>query len=299
MHHHSFAVRGLVAIVAGVLGGGALAGPPASDPVPGPHDLLIEVVPRDAAPRLVHARGERIRGDGRLRHVGALGAGEATGRGIRWTVLCDPNPSGGATLEVRLEVEGPFEGAVRLEMPVDPYVRGPVVLQCDGSLRGRTDRAGVVVSVPRGEQALALLVDGRVRGRFGLGPLVIARAAPGAAPPRRWSIGSPEDQRRPLVVPECLHHLAWRACARVEPGATGVFTGRLRMLGDPSDFVHRARAAQPVPGLVPRSEERVSITVTGRGGRSRGGARPNKPAAVVRGTRPGPAEPGTGSAIEE
>ncbi len=299
MHHSSLAARGLVALVAGVLGGGSVADPPASDPLSGPPHLLIEVLARDAAPQSFRTNGERIRGDGRLRHVGALEAGDATGRGIRWTVLCDPNPSGGATFEVRLELEGPFEGAVRLEMPVDPYVRGPVVLQCDGSLRGRTDRAGVVVSVPRGEQALTLLVDGRVRARFGPGPLVVARAAPGAAPPRSWSIGSPEDPSEPLVVPECLHHLAWRACARVESGATGVFTGRLRMLGDPSDFVHRVRTAEAVPGLVPRSEERVSITVAGRGNRSRGGARPNKPAAVVRGIRPGLEAPGTGSAIEE
>ena len=299
MHQPSFAVHGLLVIATVLLGGGAVPPPPAPDPVPGPRDLLIEVAARDADVRAFRSNGERIRGDGRVRHVGALRAGETTGRGIRWTALCDPNPSGGATLEVRLEIEGPFEGTVRLEMPVDPRVEGPVVLQCDGSLRGRTDRAGVVVSVPRGEQALTLLVDGRVRGRFGPGPLVLARAAPGATPPRSWSIGSPGDLREPLVVPACLHHLAWRACGRVEPGATGVYTGRLRMLGDSSDFVRRARTAEPLPGLVPRSEERVSITVTGRGNRARGGVRPNKPAAVVRSTRPGPEAPGTGSTVEE
>lgn len=299
MHHASFAARGFVLVVMGVLARGAMTDPPIPTPESGPCDLLIEVVARGATPLSFRTNGERIRGDGRIRHVGSLGPGPTTGRGIRWTALSDPNPSGGATLEVRLEVQGPFEGTVRLEMPVDPYVRGPVALQCDGSLRGRTDRAGVVVSVPRGEQALTLLVDGRVRGRFGAGPLLVARAAPGAAPPRSWSIGSPADPREPLLVPECLHHLAWRACGRVEPGATGVFTGRLRMLGDPSDFVHRARTVERHPGLVPRSEERVSITVTGRGNRARGGARPNKPAAVVRGIPSGPEEPGTGSAIVE
>ncbi|MEE2681890.1 MAG: hypothetical protein VX641_05910 [Planctomycetota bacterium] len=248
--------------------------------------------------------GERIKGDGRLRCVGSIGDSGADAHAIRWTFLCDPNPHGGASIEGRFDVEGPFDGWVMIEMPVNPVVDGPVALQLAGSLRGRTCRPGVVFSVARQDHALIYHVDDAVIGHYGRGPFTMQRAQAGATAPRLWSTGEKGDRVPPVLLAGCHDRLAVRLSGRIPAGAEAVFTARMRLVGKPEDFI--VRETEPgrsrADGVIPRVDDAVSISVSGasrgRSGRSLGGARPNKPAAVVRPV-PAAGEPPGRSAVEE
>ena len=263
----------------------------------------IHVQHRDAPALSLEVNGERIKGDGRLRYVGSIGESSKTAHEIRWTYVCDPNPNGGASMEGRFDVDGPFDGWVMIEMPLNPVVNGPAALQLAGSLRGKTDHSGVVLSVARNDHALSFLVDEQVIDQYGRGPFTMQRAEAGATAPRTWSTGEKSDRRQPILVERCRDRLAVRISCQIEEGVEAVFTARIRLVGGVDDFAYRDLEEGDVDGVIPRAEDEISIAVTGvgrgRGSRSRKGVRPNKPAAVVRPVPAVPDDQTRGSAVEE
>ena len=254
----------------------------------------IHVQNQEASPVSVEVNGERIKGDGRLRYVGSLGDGTTDSSGVRWTFVCDPNPTGGASMEGRFDVAGPFDGWVMIEMPLNPIIDGATALQLGGSLRARTDHPGVVLTIAPDDHALRFLVDDRMVDEYGRGPFTMQRELAGATTPRSWSTGEKDDRRDPIIVDRCRDRLAIRASCRIEAGVEAMFTARIRLVGAAGDFRYRETAAETDPGMIPRSEDEISISVTGvgkgRSARSRNGARPNKPSAVVRQVLPEPVE---------
>ena len=253
----------------------------------------------------LEVNGERIKGDGRLRYVGSIGGSDESMHEIRWTCVCDPNPNGGASIEGRFDVDGPFDGWVMIEMPLNPVVDGPVALQLAGSLRGRSSEPGVVLTIARDDHALAYYVDDEVVDRYGRGPFTMQRQQAGATAPRAWSTGEKGDHTQPILVDRCRDRIAVRVSCRIDAGVEAVFTARMRLVGKQEDFAYRELEEDGVPsgGLIPRAGEEISIAVSGasrgRGGRSRSGARPNKPAAVVRPVPASSDSASRGSAVEE
>ena len=67
-----------------------------------------------------------------------------------------------------------------------------------------------------------------------------------------------------------------------------IFTGKVRMVGDRSNFRYRDEVEpDPQDSVIPRRSGVISIVVPGTGARGRTGtARPNKQPAVVRPSRP-------------
>ena len=265
----------------------------------------IHVQNHDAPPVSLQVNGERIKGDGRLRYVGSLDSGEAIAKGVRWTFVCDPNPTGGASMEGRFDVEGPFDGWVMIEMPINPIIDGSAALQLGGSLRARTDHSGVVLTIDPEDHALRFLVDGRSVDEYGRGPFTMHRERAGATTPKSWSTGEKDDRRDPIIVERCHDRLAIRASCRIDAGVEAMFTARIRLVGAPGDFKYREAEVVADSGIIPRSEDEISISVTGvgkgRSARSRNGTRPNKPSAVVRQVVPEVVEHSKkpGSAVEE
>ena len=263
----------------------------------------IHVQHRDSTALSLEVNGERIKGDGRLRYVGSIGGSIEKAHQIRWTYLCDPNPNGGASIEGRFDVDGPFDGWVMIEMPLNPIVNGPAALQLAGSLRGRTDHPGVVLSVARDDHALSFLVDDQVVDHFGRGPFTMQRHEAGATAPRGWSTGEKADRKQPILVEQCRDRLAVRVSCQIDEGVEAVFTARIRLVGGADDFAYRTLDEDEAGGVIPRADDEISIAVSGagrgRGTRSRKGVRPNKPAAVVRSVPKAPDEKTLGSAVEE
>jgi hypothetical protein len=246
----------------------------------------IHVQNQDTPPVSVEVNGERIKGDGRLRYVGSLGNRDTDPSGVRWTFVCDPNPTGGASMEGRFDVVGPFDGWVMIEMPLNPVIEGAAALQLGGSLRASTDHPGVVLTIGRDDHALRFLVDDRTVDEYGRGPFTMQRELAGATTPKSWSTGEKDDRRDPIIVARCRDRLAIRASCRIDAGVEAMFTARIRLVGAPGDFRYRETVLETDAGMIPRSEDEISISVTGvgkgRSARSRKGARPNKPSAVVR-----------------
>lgn len=257
----------------------------ADDPVSGDHRTARLVIAQPGQETVVlGVRGERMREDGRLRFAGSFDRPDG-GSLVRWNLLCDPNPNGEASIEGVYELVGPFEGSVRLELPLNPVVDGPIALKTHAVMRAQRDGRGTAIAIPSGEHAWGVTVDGRLAVKDGAGPLRVERRSAGVTEPRTWSNGElPHED--PVIFARARDHLGLRVACILEAGASAVFTGRVRMVGDSTDFRYRDDLESEQPdSVIPRRSGSISIVVPGTGGRGRQG-RPNKQPAVVRPSRP-------------
>jgi hypothetical protein len=251
-------------------------------------DQMARVVldQRDRDPLVLTVQGERIKADGRLRFVGSVDRPEG-GLLVHWNLVCDPNPNGEASIEGIYEIVGPFDGSIRLDLPLNPLVDGPVALKTHAAMRAKSDTAGVAISVPSDDCAWSVVVDGRFAVRHGAGPFSIERQSAGVTKARHWSIG--EDQRsEPEILKQAHDSIGLRSSCVLEPGCSVIFTGQVRMVGDPSNFRYRDEVESGLEdSFIPRRPGSISIVVPGTGSRGRSGTnRPNKQPAVVRPSKP-------------
>lgn len=228
--------------------------------------------------------GERIKEDGRLRYTGSI-ARTAEMDLVRWDFACDPNPYGGASIEGAFEVEGPFDGTLTIDIPLDPIVDGRVALKSSITLRAATEVAGVLLALGSRDAAMSVLIDHQPKVRLGLGPMSIERRSAGASPVQRFSSGEDEGEE-PVFVEFARDTLSIRVRCLLEEGRSAIYFGRVHLVGDPEDFRFREDSeADGEESIIPRRSGTISIIVPGAGqGRSRGrsSGRANKPPAVVR-----------------
>jgi hypothetical protein len=241
---------------------------------------------RDRDPLVLTVQGERIKSDGRLRFVGSVDRPEG-GLLVHWNLVCDPNPNGEASIEGTYEIVGPFDGSIRLDLPLNPVIDGPVALKTSAVMRAKSDAAGVAISIPSNDCAWSVVVDGRFAVRHGSGPFSIERRSAGVTKARHWSVGE-DDRSEPEILPQAHDSIGIRSSCVLEPGCSVVFDGKVRMVGDPSNFQYRDEVERGLEdSFIPRRSGSISIIVpgTGSGGRSRTN-RPNKQPAVVRPSKP-------------
>jgi hypothetical protein len=253
-------------------------------PPPRPEHMARVVLDQDGMEQLVlTVHGQRIK-DGRLRFVGSVDRPEG-GLLVHWDLLCDPNPHGSASIDGVYDVVGPFNGSIRLDLPLDPIVKGQVALQATSSMRARSDEDGVAFAVGSGESAWSVVVDGRTVLRHGRGPFSIERRTAGVTGTRTWSTGEAEHEA-PVVVEQARDTLSIRSSCILEPGCSVSYNGRVRLFGDPASFVFREDvASEEDDSVIPRRSGEITIVVPGAG---RGSVRRNKPPAVVRPSRTPP-----------
>jgi hypothetical protein len=250
----------------------------------GSGDARILVEQADFETIDLKVNGERIKEDGRLRFTGSI-ARTAEMDLVRWDFACDPNPYGGASIEGAFEVEGPFDGILTIDLPLDPIVEGRVALKSSVTLRAATESPGVLLALGSREAAMNILVDHRSAVRLGQGPLSIERRSAGASSVRRWSSGEDEGEE-PTFVEFARDTLSIRVRCVLEEGRSAIYFGRVHLVGDPTDFQFRKDTEQDGKGsVIPRRGGSISISVpgAGQGGtRGRGTGRVNKPPAVIR-----------------
>ena len=251
-------------------------------------DQMARVVldQRDQDSLVLRVQGERIKSDGRLRFVGSIDRPEG-GLLVHWNLVCDPNPNGEASIDGIFEIVGPFDGSIRLDLPLNPVVDGPVALKTNASMRARSEDGGVAISVPAGESAWSVVVDGRYAIRQGTGPFSIERRSAGVTKARSWSVGE-NELNEPVIMKEAHDSISLRTACALEPGCSVIFTGKVRMVGDPSNFRYRDEVEDTSEdSFIPRRPGSISIIVPGTGSRGRSGtSRPNKQPAVVRPSKP-------------
>ena len=282
--HPALAVRMLCVLV----GLGAFA--VGENPEHSEHKARVIVERRDLDPLALTVHGRRVAEDGRLRFVGSIDRPDG-GAMLHWDLLCDPNPNGGASIEGTFQMVGPFDGSFRLEVPLNPVVAGSVALKAEATLRASADRGGIAIEISRDECAWGVVVDGRAVIRNGCGPLSIERESAGVTKARTWSRGMAPGED-PIIIDRARDRLGMRVACTLAEGASAILEGRIRMIGDPDDFMYRETASEEGSfSPIPRREGGISISVPGsrtRGGR---GGRPNKPKAVVRPSRLRPSSP--------
>ena len=131
------------------------------------------------------------------------------------------------------------------------------------------------------------MVDGRYAVRHGAGPFSIERRSAGVTKARNWSLG--EDERsEPVILKQAHDSIGLRSACTLEPGCSVILTGKVRMVGDPSNYRYRDEVeASSEESFIPRRSGSISIIVPGTGTRGRSGTnRPNKQPAVVRPSKP-------------
>ncbi|MCH2144413.1 MAG: hypothetical protein MK082_04615 [Phycisphaerales bacterium] len=253
-------------------------------PVRSEHRARVVIDQVESVPLILTVHGQRNK-DGRIRFIGSVDR-EDGALLVHWDLLCDPNPHGSASIDGLFEIVGPFEGSVRLDLPIDPLVEGPVALRTSSSLRARSDAGGVTFAVGPGECAWAALIDGRASVRHGRGPFAIERPTAGVTGTRSWSTGEAPDE--PIVVKAVRDTMSVRTACMLEAGSSAILTGRVQLFGDPANFVFREDVApELVESTIPRRSNGITIVVPGAGARGQGGSgQINKPSGVVRPSRP-------------
>ena len=252
------------------------------------HDAVLAdarlIVEQVGKPRIIRQLdGRRVPVDGRLRFIGSI-EDESGGELARWDFVCDPNPHGGASVEGAFEVEGPFDGVIVLDIPLEPVVKGEVAVKSSLTLRAATEEPGIVLELASREAAMSILVDGKSVIRHGQGPMSMERDAPGATPVRRWSVGE-EEAAEPRFVPAINDRLSIKVRSRLAEGRSAIYFGRVHLVGDPADFQLRKDSNGTGGSIIPRRDGAISISVPGAGkGGSRG--KKNKSPAVIRPSKP-------------